>query len=557
MLLRRTRFEASDVYGYNSDVGGSGTLNTEPLQKTDRLSDRISLLLVVAVCFLALVPMYIWGIPLGADLDAHFRFVQPFYDEVAGGDRWPGWLAESNNGFGDARFRFYPPLMFWVMSAGRWLAGDWYTGYLLAFSLFSIVGCLGVYFWAREYTSSRIAVLAAAIFAFMPYHVTQFYQASLLLEFSASAFLPFCFLFLDRLMRKRGLTAWNIAGLAVSFSLVVYTHVPTTIIAGISLGLFALLSTDWRHHKRGLLFALMAMILALVLSSPFWYTVVTELEWVNAGHKVTSEHYIYTNNFLFSPFTPPGLNTWFGGLVAALTIGLAFPAIFVRPDRATIGCSPGVSNFGPAAIVAVFAFLMTTELSRPIWAIVPKLADIQFPFRWLSIPTVVLCPLIAVSVCHWAGRIKHKQFAAWHLPIVLIFAISLGYTIYELVIKSDFLDREAFAARIEQTRRGPSFSDWLPVGAAELKDLKPMAGPIDAGTREVISADVQSHRRRFHLAAGEPTDVRIRTYYYPLWRASITTPLGTRPAQTKMAQDGTLLVEVPAENCEISIVFAD
>ncbi|MEO6050960.1 MAG: glycosyltransferase family 39 protein [Pyrinomonadaceae bacterium] len=118
-----------------------------------------------------MVPAYIWGIPSGAVLDNHFRFVMPFYDEISHGNLVPGWLAESNNGFGDARFRFYPPVLYYVLSLFRWLTSDRYFATLSVFTLFSITGASGVYFWARQSLSRYTAVLAAFLFAIVPYHL--------------------------------------------------------------------------------------------------------------------------------------------------------------------------------------------------------------------------------------------------------------------------------------------------------------------------------------------------------------------------------------------------
>ncbi|MFT3745890.1 MAG: hypothetical protein QM785_16575 [Pyrinomonadaceae bacterium] len=82
-----------------------------------------------------------------------------------------------------------------------------------------------------------------------------------------------------------------------------------------------------------------------------------------------------------------------------------------------------------------------------------------------------------------------------------------------------------------------------------------MNGPLDPNGREVISTNIQTHHRHFTFAAGQPTEIRIRTYYYPIWKATITTSNGTSIAETKMAEDGTLLISVPAESCEISVDF--
>ena len=524
-------------------------------------SGRIPVLMAALCGVLALVPAFIWGIPLGADLDAHFRFVMPFYDEIARGNINPGWLAESNNGFGDARFRFYPPVMFYALSLFRWLTGDWYAAFLIAFTLFSVVGTVGVYLWARQNLSPQTSVLAALIFAFVPYHLTQFYQASLLLEFAASAFIPYAFLFLGRITTGRGGRLPNIVGLSTAYSLIVLAHVPTTIIASISLAVFALVTTKWTAYRRTILDSAAAIGLGLIMSSFFWVKVVSELGWIQAGQHVTSEHYVYTNNFLFSPFSLPNLNTWYGGLVAALTVGFFLPSIIILPNlfaRTTRTADSTIEQFQTVslrsvALVAAFAFLMTTDLSRPIWWLVPKLKDIQFPFRWLTIVSVMICPLAAFALVAWKNRVR--QIRPWHLLILLPFAATVLFSINELVIDSTYLGRQKFTERIESVRGGRSFSDWLPVGAAELKDLAPLDGDIDAGGRTVIASDWQTHHRQLVLAAGEPVQVRLRSYYYPLWKATAKISSRSISLPTSQAADGSLLIAVPAEASEVDVVF--
>jgi 4-amino-4-deoxy-L-arabinose transferase-like glycosyltransferase len=511
----------------------------------------------------AMLPALMQGIPLGADLDNHFRFAQPFYDEIANGNVIPGWLAESNNGFGDTRFRFYPPLLYYILAAARFVTGDWYATTLAVFTLLSVIGCTGIYIWARQNFDEKTSLIAAAVFAVLPYHIAQFYQASLLAEYAAMSFLPFAFLFLERLSKKAAII--NIAGLGITFGAIVLTHIPTTIVGSLGLGLFALLLTDWRRNKRFLIYASLGIAAGLALSSFFWIKVVTELSWIQAGHKVTSEHYDYRNNFLFSPWSLTNLNTWLGSVIAAVTIFIFLPALSLFP-RLFGGTGKGgdlverdrtKKPLMASMIVAAFAFFMTTDLSRPLWLAIPKLPDIQFPYRWLTVASVAVCPGAAFAIVWFGKKIVAKQIRAWQLALVAISFAAAGYSIWEFAMASDFLDRETFTSRIEASRAAPSFPDWLPVGAATIKDVKPMSGPIDAGTREILQAEVTTHIRRFKLAPGAATDVRIRTYYYPHWRATVTTPSGVSPAPIKKAPDGTLLVSVPAESCELSVDFSN
>ena len=541
-------------------------------QKNIETSNRFAVLLVVAIGILAMLPAYYWGIPAGADLNNHFGFVVPFYDEISRGNYVPGWLAESNNGFGDARFRFYPPVLYYLLSAARWVTGDWYFATLIVFTFFSIIGALGVYCWARQGLSVQTSLLAALLFAFVPYHLTQFYQASLLAEFAATALLPFAFMFVERLTANKSSdlcdSLFNIAGLGISFALLVTTHLPLTVIGSLSLGVFALVSTDWRANKKAIIFASLGVALGLVLSSWFWVKMLSELSWIQGGSAVSSVYYDYHNNFLFSPFSAPNRNTWFGGFVAVLTVGIFLPSLIVL--RRLFSRRQGDDSYGKyrsgdahtskrrlraALIVALLSFLMTTDLSRPVWAIIPKLESVQFPYRWLTIMSVVICPITAFSMQIWRDRIRQKDVRALHLPIFLAFAVALVVTGRELIVYSDYLARDEFRTRLEEIHGGRSFNEWLPPGAGELKDLQPRSGQVDAGSREIISTNWQTHKRRFMLAEGAETQIRLRSYYYPLWHATI---LGTgQPAATSQAPDGTLLVAVPPESCEIEVAFTE
>ncbi|MFT3745889.1 MAG: hypothetical protein QM785_16570 [Pyrinomonadaceae bacterium] len=113
----------------------------------------------------------------------------------------------------------------------------------------------------------------------------------------------------------------------------------------------------------------------------------------------------------------------------------------------------------PSIAVAVITLLMTMDLSRPIWWAVPKLADIQFPFRWLSVASVAICPAVAYSLYVFIGKVRDKNIATLYVVAVVIAVSASLYAINELVFDTNYLDRSAFIERIESVRGGPSFPD--------------------------------------------------------------------------------------------------
>jgi hypothetical protein len=517
------------------------------------------ILLSILSGILVMLPVLLWGVPNGADLTNHFRFTLPLFDEIAGGNYSPGWLDESNFGFGDPRFRFYPPFVYYLLCLFRFLTNDWYAATLLVFTLFSVIGALGVYFWTRNHLSQPIALMAAALFVLTPYHLAQFYQASLLAEFAATSLLPLAFLAVEKLLTKSNkdlsTPLGDIALLGASYSLIVTTHLPTAVIGSLSLGVFALLMTGWKENKKGLMFCAMGIFLGLLSSSWFWVKMVSELAWIQAGSGVSSAYYDYRNNFVFSPFAMDNINTFYGSMMTGLTIILLFPSIFIWKKILWEKEYPKALRV--ILILSFVSLLMTTELSRPVWVIVPKLKDVQFPYRWLTVASIMICPVAALSISIWKERIKQKNVRVFQWALLLFFAGGSAFTIYDVVIDTEYFSRGVFEQKISEARGGASFKDWLPRNAKELKDLSPMSEKITAGDRQISSIEWRSHRRTFSVAAGAETVAHVRSYYYPLWRGFAVNGEQKTSLEIFSADDGTLLVRIPNEAATIEVDFIE
>jgi len=68
-----------------------------------------------------------------------------------------------------------------------------------------------------------------------------------------------------------------------------------------------------------------------------------------------------------------------------------------------------------------------------------------------------------------------------------------------------------------------------------------MKAEVEAGDRQVLINNWGSEHRSFEVSAGTASEVRLRTFYYPLWVASNAGHvLPTRPDS-----DGALLISLP------------
>lgn len=508
--------------------------------------NSLSIVCVIVVALLVLVPIFVLGIPHGADLPNHYRFALPFYESIGAGSWYPGWLAESNAGYGDPRFRFYPPGLYYGFVLFRTVAGGWYIGSMVTFALISIAGGLGLYLWTRELSTNNVAMWAGILFALNPYRLNEIYQASLLSEYAACSVLPFAFAFTERICRKG--RASDVAGLACSLACLVLTHVPLTVIGSLSLLLYSLFRLERANLVRTVLKLTAGVTLGLVASAFFWSTVIAELSWIKGNSVDPNLYYDYRLNFVFSPSALTNRNTWLANILGVVVLAFMAPAIVLLKKDYRARVDKGLKA---VFILALVSFFMTTELSRPIWAIVPKLQEVQFPWRWLAITSMSGCILLAASIPKWLQQ-RRSDLRPRDLLTPLALALSLVFVVGH-VFDSDYLDKREFDALLPDIRAAVSFKDWLPVAAREVRYMNKMGDHVDAASRQVQIDSWQPEFRQFHLSSGPATDARVRTYFYPLWRASSN----GKSLVTQPADDGALLVQVPADTTNVELSFQE
>jgi hypothetical protein len=255
-------------------------------------------------------------------------------------------------------------------------------------------------------------------------------------------------------------------------------------------------------------------------------------------------------NFLFSPSALANRNTWFANLLGLAMIAFLLPGLvwlrrFIR-DRA--------SNRGltAAAVVTVTSFVFATALSRPLWAVIPKLSEVQFPWRWLAITSLCGSVVVAASLSKWIEIFK-SHLRPREMAVAFAFLLSLAFVVSEVIIDCDYMNRSRFDTLAHDGRGAPSFKDWLPVNARDLLHMDLKRDPVDAGSRTVTSESWESERRQFKVAAGPEAVARVRTYYYPHWQAAAN----GQALATSAADDGTILVSLPPAAVDVTLKFQE
>ena len=501
---------------------------------------------MIIVSVLILTPALIYGVPSNRDLFNHFRFALPFYDSLRLGHLYPAWLAESNFGYGDPSFRFYPPALYYLLALARALTGNWYAATLLTFVLLSVLAGFGMYFWTRSILPAASSMWAAVFYTLAPYHVNQLYQSFMIAEYAGAAVLPFAFCFVERVCRHR--RRRDVAGLAATYAVLVLTHLPLAVIGSIALLLYALVRIDKLHRIATVKQLAAATVLGLAASAVYWTRVIMELRWIGINNVAPDASVDYRLNFLFSTFSPDNFNVWWMNILTGLTFLLFVPALvfLVRGARRELSSH----QLRPVAMLALLSLFMAVPLSYPLWKILPPLQQIQFPWRWLTVFSMAGSVLAAATVPRWLGNAFGMRNPV-RLLVLGAVVVSVAFTLAHSVREAQYRNPQQFESDLQSVRGTASVNYWIPVWASSTPKI--MKTEVEAGSRLVETNRWEPEHRSFQVAAGNPIDARVRTFYYPHWVATS----GGRVLPTRPDRDGALLISLPANEASVDLEFRE
>src|SRR5215204_1148293 len=383
-------------------------------------TERFYLLILAAVSVAVVLPVLFNGIPYGYDLPHHYQCAMTFYEGFLDGDFYPSWSQNRNFGYGGMESRLYPPVSHYALAVAYYFTGSWHLGSWAVFTIFTFVGALAIYLWAKEYLPARRAVLAGCFYALMPYHLNQLYNTFFYAEFVGGAILPFSFYFVSRVCR-RGKTA-DVIGLAISFAALVLTHLPLTVIGSLCLAIYALTLL-----KRATFFAQIGKLsagvaLGLAASSFFWTKILLERD-LMAKTSVYADPWLdYRFHFLLTP-----IQNFEGALLTRIyeTSSFYYDLMFLMTVVLTIGCTiPFIiwlkgKEFKMKGVLVIFVLsvFLAIPFSRFLWDFFKPLQEVQFPWRWLAIVSIAASMLAACFVDRLFEWFKTKN-----RPLALIIA---------------------------------------------------------------------------------------------------------------------------------------
>ncbi|MCC7361868.1 MAG: hypothetical protein IT317_20460 [Anaerolineales bacterium] len=351
---------------------------------------------LAALTLLTVWPVLRAGYPsIGDGLNHYYRLVE-FAHLLRQGVWFPRWAPDLAYGFGYPLFNYYPPLTYYLgallHALGLSLADSLLGVYALAWAL----AVTGAYAAARARWGEAAGLLAGAAYGLSPYLYFDALARGAVPETLALGLLPWVVWAFGRLglgpARGWGAAAGLFAALLLTHFLTAFVALPLLAVA--ALWPAAPEAAGWRGRagRLGL-----AVALGLGLSAYFLLPAVLETGAVQV-HQLTSPGDLdFRNNFLqlgelfawprtYDPqlvfhAVPPSLSL---AALAVALLGLAWQA--ARARRVA---------WETAAWLAVLAgyALLTLPPALPLWANVPGVSVIQFPWRLVGPASLALALL--------------------------------------------------------------------------------------------------------------------------------------------------------------------
>ncbi len=510
-------------------------------------------LLVFAFVVMSAIPLF--GIPDGRDLSQHLQFAITYYDAIRAGDFFPGWGANENLGFGSVGIRFYPPLTYYLLALTRMVTGNWFDATWINFFFWMFIGSTGVYYWSKEWLSSNYALLAAMIYVAAPYHLSQIYQLMLVAEFAAAGILPFCFLFATRVCRRGRIS--DVLLLGTSFALLILTHIPTTIIGSIGLLFYSLAMIERSRLGSTLLKLSVSVSLAALATSFHWIKIVTEMLWLNHnGPQYTSGFYDY-HAYLFPMIIGAG-ETYSQRLLALFDITIVLTIILIIPVFISIfAVRRGDSDdgnylkiFRSLAITGTVSLFLLSKLSTPLWESFSILQKLQFPWRWLSVATLVGSLAFAISISFLLKRFGNQNKVILYAALCILILVGL-FDLTQNVMLSAPISRAKFEAKVAGWKNEGGCQCWWPKSASHKALAQKQR--VEATGRDVNIQDWNKETRGFEVGDGNPADAHIATFFYPYWEARID----AQNVPIRMGENGEIVIPISRGSHKVVLEFRE
>ncbi|MDO8658736.1 MAG: hypothetical protein Q7K55_08395 [Candidatus Levybacteria bacterium] len=455
--------------------------------------------------------------------------------------------------YGEPLFNYYAPLPYYAGAVIHLLGFNFIWVAKILFMLSAFLSAAAMYLLANYLFGKRAGLLAATLYVYAPYRAVDMYVRGALSETWAFIFLPLIFYSSAMIAKKAsfkkvGLLSLSLAGLFL-------THNVTTLMFLPFLFFWWIYLIIREKSRTVLLYFFLASLLgfglaAFFLLPAFFEDSFIQTKYLTVGYFNFRAHFVAVRQ-LFSLFWGYGSSVWGFEDGLSFQVGLvnfavlataAVLAVFRRRDKKFLIL---ISLLG---ISFLFSIFLQHNKSAFIWEVIPLMAFIQFPWRFLGISIFIVS--LAGGVI--APYLKNKLLPVYFILIISAVISTTGYFKPKEYKNDSFFDK---FLQTETMHKGYDLTkDYLPIWVQDTDGERFNIPRAETGEIKVSNLKQKSTKLDFSVVVATNSSIEVPVTYFPGWEVKA----GDRVIpQTPSSNTGLIMFDLPKGDYRVKVELKD
>ncbi len=479
------------------------------------------------------------------------------------------WVPDMGYGFGFPLFNFYPPLPYLVGQGIRLFGFDFISTAKGLFAIAFIASGVSMYFLGKQFFGRLGGVVSAIFYIWAPYHSVDIYVRGAMNESWAMIWFPLILWSGYRLLKdKDNIKKWIILlslswfGLLTSHNLMVLIFAP----------LFAVWSGIWLVYYKSfkriphlILSGIWAFGLAAFFTLPALIeNKFTHIDSVLVGYYDYSGHFATINQLLFSRFWGYGPSVWLENDGMSFQVGhvhwilsLIVAGLFIYRSIKTKKVNLTFLVVGLLFLVGWVATFLIHSKSTPLWLLISPLKYLQFPWRFLVLPTFAFS-FLAGSLLWLLPKNISRNFRVMLSAALILILVSLNWNYFkpEHGKLGPLTDHEKLSGVAWDLQQTAGIYDYLPI-TAKTAPKAPQKYVTEVARGKVTVSEMSQGTNWSNFKAvveDEKAWVRVNTFYFPGWTAYVDGNK-TTPYVPEEEEWGRMWIELPKGEHNVEVKF--
>jgi hypothetical protein len=485
---------------------------------------------VIAALVILVRPLLRAGFAAGHDTPAHVTYTYLFDAAVRQGQFPVRWVEGVKVGHSQPLFNFYQPGLYYLIEATHLVVPS------LALSLkltVVLLWWLGAGFMLLLFLDRGRypALLAAVSFAYAPYLLLDVFVRAAYPELAAITFAVGALWASSRSLDSTA-RLWHFAALAMSTSLLLVCHLPTSVIVSpIFVALVVSRAAAGTTTRRQIATTCTAAMAGVGMAAFYVMPALAELSFVRI-RELTADYFDYHRHFVY-PRQWMDYHWGYGGSIpgprdemsfqvgvvqwAAILAGLAWLA--VRTVRRALD-RDALSMIGWLCVTFGALYLMTGAAAR-IWDAVPPLAYVQFPWRLLMLVAIASAAIAATLLAQ--VRSQSVQAVIVVTTVIALVALTGRYRQPAQYLPADRMSIDSRGWRYTAQAQSVAFFEqgYFPVGVTRLPSGDGDRWAVLGGDASVAQLYGRDDRIVLQVTATTAAVVAVRVHAFPGWQVFV------------------------------------